>query len=109
MESILSTEKGKCYLCQRIGFTHLHHIIHAGVSKKTQEKMGLVVYLCPECHTGTYGVHGTKGAERDRELKKLAQGRWEMNYIIEKYPYNLHAREAAREAWMRQIGRNYVD
>lgn len=107
MESILTTERGVCYLCQKVGFTHLHHIIHAGVPKRKQEKMGLVVYLCPECHTGTYGVHGTKGAERDHDLKKLAQHTWELKYIRE-YPYHNHAKKAARSEWMNQIGRSYL-
>lgn len=107
MESVLRTEKGTCYLCQCRGVTHLHHIIHAGVSKKKQEKMGLICYLCPNCHTGTYGVHGTKGAERDRDLKQMAQSLWEMKYKKE-YPYQHHADEAAREEWMKQIGRNYL-
>ena len=107
MESILSTEKGTCYICQCTGVTHLHHIIHAGVSKKKQEKMGLICYLCPNCHTGTYGVHGTKGAERDRDLKATAQFMWEARYM-ESYPYEHHAQEAAREEWMKKIGRNYL-
>lgn len=107
MESILTTTKGTCYLCQRTAHTHLHHIIHAGVSKKKQEKMGLFCYLCPECHTGAHGVHGTWGAERDKDLKAVAQKLWEIKYINE-YPYENHAEEAAREEWMKQIGRNYL-
>lgn len=107
MESVLSTKRGVCYLCQKHIFTHLHHIIHASVSKKTQERMGLICFLCYECHEGTYGVHGTKGAERDKDLKRVAQSLWEMKYINE-YPYEHHAKEAAREEWMKQIGRNYL-
>ncbi|MBO4863822.1 MAG: hypothetical protein J5517_05630 [Eubacterium sp.] len=108
MESILTTEKGTCYLCQRRTFTQLHHIIHTGVPKKKQDKMGLVVYLCLDCHTGTNGVHGKNGAERDHDLKALAQARWEINYIRD-YPYQYHAREAAREEWMKQIGESFIN
>lgn len=107
MESVLTTENGVCYLCQKVEPTHLHHIIHAGVSKKTQEKMGLVCYLCWHCHVGTYGVHGTKGGDRDKDLKRLAQFAWEQKYI-EEYPFERHAPEAAREEWMKNIGRNYL-
>ena len=107
MESVLTTYKGICYLCQKPARTHLHHIIHAGVSKKTQEQMGLFCYLCPDCHTGAYGVHGTWGGERDQDLKKMAQQLWEAKFIVE-YPYHHHAEEAAREEWMRNIGRNYL-
>lgn len=108
MESVLTTKKGVCYLCQRTTHTHLHHIIHAGVNKKKQEKMGLICYLCVDCHTGAYGVHGTWGAERDQDLKRKAQYEWEQKYIKE-YPYKNHAKEAAREEWMKMIGRNYLD
>lgn len=107
MESILTTMKGVCYICQRHTPTHLHHIIHAGVSKKTQERMGLICYLCPECHTGAHGVHGTFGSERDMELKKFAQMKWEEKYI-EEYPYENHAKESARGVWMKEIGRSYL-
>lgn len=56
--------------------------------------MGLIVYLCPECHRGTYGVHGTKGAERDKDLKRIAQKMYEEKHT--------------REEWMSEIGRNYL-
>lgn len=106
-KSVLTTEKGICYLCQKHRPTHLHHIIHTGVSKKTQERMGLVCYLCVECHEGADGVHGTWGAEKDQDLKKIAQKKWEEQYIAS-YPYHNHAQEAAREEWMRQIRKNYL-
>ena len=107
MESVLRTEKGVCYLCQMHKPTHLHHIIHASVSKKKQEKMGLICYLCVDCHTGSDGVHGTNGVERDKDLKQMAQSLWELKYMAS-YPYEHHAKEAAREEWMKQIGRNYL-
>jgi hypothetical protein len=69
--------------------------------------MGLICYLCPDCHTGTYGVHGTKGGDRDKELKRVAQKAWEQEYI-KGYPYEHHAEDSAREEWMRNIGRNYL-
>lgn len=110
MKSVLTTEKGVCYLCRQYTYTDLHHIYHSHHSKKfkkLQEKMGLVVYLCRKCHTGSEGVHGSFGAERDLDLKKRAQYAWEEKYISE-YPYENHAKEAAREEWMKTIGRNYL-
>lgn len=95
MESVLTTTKGICYRCQKYCQTELHHIIHAGCSKKKQERMGLIVYLCPECHRGTYGMHGTKGAENDLDMKKMAQMMYEEDH--------------SREEWMQEIGRNYLD
>ena len=107
IKSVLTTYKGVCYICQQHTFTELHHIIHTGVSKKTQEKMGLICYLCHNCHTGSDGVHGTWGAEKDQDLKKIAQKMWEEKYM-ESYPYKNHAQEAAREEWMRQIRKSYL-
>jgi hypothetical protein len=110
MKSVLTTEKGICYLCNKHGLTHLHHIYHSHHSKqfkKLQEKMGLVVYLCYECHEGTYGVHGSKGAEKDLDLKKIAQFAW-MQEFQEEYPYEKHAQEAAYEEWIKKIGKNYL-
>lgn len=110
MESVLTTEKGRCYLCYRYIHTDLHHIYHSHHSrkfKKLQEQMGLVVYLCRECHTGSNGVHGTYGADRDRDLKKVAQFAWERKFV-EEYPFDNHAEEAAREEWISKIGRNYL-
>ena len=108
MESILTTKKGFCYFCTYVGYTHLHHIIHAGVSKKKQEKMGLFVYLCPICHDELHlHIPDEEGRDRDYYLKELAQHYWELKYIKE-YPYKNHAEEAAREEWMNQIGRSYL-
>lgn len=110
MESVLTTERGICYLCQQHKWTHLHHIYHSHHSKpfkRMQEKMGLICYLCYDCHEGTYGVHGTKGSDRDEDLKKTAQFYWEQKYIRE-YPYENHAEQAAREEWMRKIGKSYI-
>lgn len=103
MESVLKTKKGVCYLCFRQGATDLHHIIHAGTSKKVQERMGLVVYLCRDCHSSLHD----RDSERDMDLKRLAQKMWEQKYI-EEYPYEHHAKEAAREEWMKNIRRNYL-
>ena len=57
--------------------------------------MGLIVYLCPECHRGTYGVHGKNGHDIDLDLKKIAQKMYEEKH--------------SREEWMSEIGRNYLD
>lgn len=108
MESVLSTEKGICYWCGACGYTHRHHIIHAGVSKKTQERMGLICYLCPLCHHDLHDhIPDWMGKDRDYEIKIFAQKAWELEYI-RTYPYEHHAQEAAREEWMKQIGRNYL-
>lgn len=94
MESILTTDKSTCYVCQRTTHTEMHHIIHAGCSKKRQERIGLIVYLCPECHRGTNGVHGKNGHMLDLDLKQIAQHTYEETH--------------SREEWMQEIGRNYL-
>lgn len=50
MKSILRTEKGKCYMCGKIGFTHEHHIFPGTANRRLSEEHGLKVYLCPHCH-----------------------------------------------------------
>ena len=109
MESVLTTRKGVCYLCHAYKPTDLHHIIHAGTSKKVQERMGLVVYLCRDCHSALHdnGTDKETGINQDMDLKRLAQRKWEQKYI-EDYPYEHHAKEAAREEWMKNIRRNYL-
>lgn len=107
MESILNTERGICFVCGRIGRTHLHHIFYGQKQHKIADKEGLTVYLCPECHEGTNGVHGKNGAKLNFTLKEIAQEAWEAKYK-ESYPYKNHAEEAAREAFIRMMGKNYL-
>ena len=94
MDSVLDTEKGKCYVCGREGVTHRHHICFGVGMRSLSEHYGLIVYLCPECHTGTHGVHGRDGDAMNRFLKAEAQKRFE----------ELHS----HEEWMMRIGRSYI-
>ena len=107
MESILGTKKGTCFVCGRVCGTHLHHIFYGAKQRRIADKEGLVVYLCPDCHEGTYGVHGKNGSELNYSLKEIAQETWEANYK-KSYPYKNHADEAAREAFIRLFGKNYL-
>jgi hypothetical protein len=94
MESILRTEKGICYACGCNRGYELHHIFFNAL-RPIADREGLTCYLCAECHRGTYGVHGREGNALNRELKHIAQQRWEF----------LHS----HEEWMTMIGRNYID
>lgn len=107
MESILSTTKNICYVCGTAGHTELHHIFFGTGRRKISDREGLVVWLCPECHKGTYGVHGKHGNKINYTLKEIAQEAWEENYK-KSYPYKNHAEEAAREAFIRMMGKNYL-
>ena len=106
MESILNTTKGICFICGKVCATHYHHIFF-GKNRKIADREGLTVYLCYECHEGTNGVHGKNGHALDYTLKEMAQEAWELKYK-ETYPYKNHADDAAREAFIRMIGRNYL-
>lgn len=83
-----------------------HHCIYGRGRRKISDKEGLVVYLCEFHHRGKKGVH-RDGTDLKEELKRIAQQAWEEKYIKE-YPYQNHAEEAAREAWIRMMGRNYL-
>ena len=49
------------------------HEIFFGNERKKSIEDGLVVFLTPEAHRGTYGVHGKHGSEFNLELKRLGQ------------------------------------
>lgn len=109
VKSIVQEDLTRCF-CQDetcSGALEAHHIVYGFSRKKISDKEGLIVMLCHEHHQGTNGVHGKNGAELGNMLKIIAQKTWEQNYI-EKYPYKNHAEDAAREAWIRLFGRNYL-
>ena len=106
MDSIMPTQKGVCYICGREGRTESHHCIHGTANRQIAEREGLKVWLCHECHrTGRHAVHACK--QTDLYLEREAQTVWESNYIKD-YPYENHAEEAAREAWIRLFGKSYI-
>lgn len=94
MGSILDTEKGVCFSCDKRCYTHLHHIYFGHGNRRVSDRMGFVVYLCYECHEGTYGVHGSKGHQLDLSLKRRCQAVFE----------ETHSREEFRNL----IGRSYL-
>lgn len=108
-KSIIQQDTTVCYVQdgECCGQLEEHHCIYGRGRKTISDKEGLVVYLCAFHHRGTKGVHGKEGAELGAELKRKAQQAWEAKYI-EEYPYQNHAEDAAREAWIRMMGRNYL-
>lgn len=108
--SILQEDMTVCF-CRDAscsGSLELHHIVYGRGRRKISDKEGLVVMLCANHHRGTNGVHGKNGEALGYSLKELAQEEWELRFK-EKYPYKNHADEAAREAWIRMMGRNYIN
>ena len=54
MNSILQTDKTKCFRCGRTIKTEEHHIFDGNPGRKNSEKYGLKVYLCHNCHNRDY-------------------------------------------------------
>lgn len=65
--SILGSEKGICYICDRLygdrtyKYTERHHIMYGGGKRKDSEELGLTVYLCRNHHReGPEAVHNNR-------------------------------------------------
>lgn len=56
--------------------THRHEAYFGVKNRQKSIDDGLVVFLTPDKHEGTYGVHGTKGHEFDVMIKKAAELAW---------------------------------
>ena len=93
MTSILDTEPNVCYICRRVGYTEIHHVLY-GALRKIADDNGLTCYLCYECHRGTKGVHGRDGNDLNRYLKAHVQQEYE----------KLHS----HKEWMQLVGRDYT-
>lgn len=91
MRSIMLTEKGKCYVCGKVGFTHEHHIFPGTARRRLSEEHGLKVYLCPHCHEL---IHG------DEELSDILKRQGEEMWLIEN--------EKTIEDFIRVFGKNYI-
>jgi len=89
MESILQEEK-LCLICGSPNVEE-HHCFF-GANRKTSERLGLKVYLCPNHHRGNYSPHMDR--ELDLRIKKLAQKK----YLETK----------TMEAWFEDFGKNYL-
>ena len=87
-----------CYLCKERGdysakrILHKHHIF-MGPLRKTSEREGFYVWLCPDCHTlGPHAVHRDYSA--CRKLQQTAQRRYEIYHT--------------REEFIKLMGRSYL-
>lgn len=93
MISILQGKEKYCYITGETENLEKHHI-YFGSRRKTSDKYGFWVWLTPEMHRGTDGVHGKNGHELDQRLKRICQRRYEENH--------------SRDEFMALIGRNYL-
>lgn len=72
MRSIMMSERGVCYLCQKRTQTEYHHVFNGQPNRKRSEQYGLTVYLCPACHNSSPdSVH--QNQETDDFLKADTQ------------------------------------
>ena len=95
MKSTIDDNKDSCYICKRRAYTELHHIFY-GKNRKKSDEDKIIVWLCPNCHRGTNGVHGKKGHNFDNYLKKIGQKTWQMYY------------NRSTEEFIKRYGRNYL-
>lgn len=92
-DSIIQMEKA-CLICGSKNVEQ-HHVMFGNPRRKLADEDGLWVWLCPEHHRGTKGVHGKEGHDLDISLKKEVQRIYERNHT--------------REEWMQRYRRNYLD
>lgn len=73
-----------CKICGN-PYVELHHVIYRSENKNLENCKLNFVYLCPEHHRGTFGVHGSKGATLNRKLKLEFQNKleilWDKQYL----------------------------
>ena len=74
--------EGKCTLCGKLGYMHVHHIFEGSLRKRS-ERYGMVCLLCPYCHIGDNGVHMNE--KLNRKLKRAGQRKFEEKYSREDF------------------------
>ena len=95
MKSIIKESKS-CFFCGSETGLEKHHCMHGTANRKLADADGLWVYLCPECHRGTYGVHGCKGHDNDMTLKRAAEYAW------------LKVNGKTVADWIKRYGKNWL-
>lgn len=86
-----------CFFCGSERNLEAHHCISGVANRKIADRLGLWVYLCPECHRGRYGVHGYDGADYKRTLQRAAE-----------YAYRTK-HNASKEDWIKLFGKSFLE
>lgn len=94
MDSILDTERGRCFICGKVGYTEDHHIFNQTAYRRKSEEDGLKVFLCYDCHHNR--VHG-RDAETKYYLKRIGQRAW------------MEHNHKGTADFVRRYGKNYLD
>ena len=76
-------------LCER-------HEVFFGPNRQRSIKDGLIVFLTPEMHRGTIGVHGKRGHDFDIYLKQKGQKAWQEYY------------NKTKEDFIKEYGKSYI-
>ena len=61
--------------------TELHHIVFRSQCKPLEHCKLNHIYLCMNCHRGSYGVHDKYGHKLDQKLKLEFQNKLEMLWV----------------------------
>ena len=81
-----------CIVCGS-PYVEVHHIFYGTANRKISDKLGYVMPLCREHHTGGTGIHFNKGF--DNYMKKHAQEHFEAHF-------------GDRNEFIRVFGRSYL-
>ena len=73
VDKVLERTQGLCQLCGSNDRVQIHHILSGNGRRKQQEREETLIPLCWEHHHGTYGVHGAKGQDLNKQLKRMLQ------------------------------------
>lgn len=93
--SILQGKEKYCWITgERNVPLEKHHVLFGTGMRKIADRLGLWVWLTPEFHRGTNGVHGKNGRTLDLLLKQEVQIEFEKRY--------------GHDRWMKEIGRSYL-
>lgn len=93
--SVLQGTEKECYITGRTDNLEKHHCYYGVKGRAISDKYGFWVWLIPEYHRGTSGVHGKNGHELDMELKQACQMAYEET-------------GHTRQEFIQLIGKNYL-
>lgn len=91
-KSVITEDMEHCIICGR-PYPQIHHVFYGTGNRKLSDKLGFVVPLCQEHHTGPNGVHFNK--KLDIALKRKSQKIYE-------------SKVDTRNAFISTFGRSYL-
>lgn len=83
--SILQGTEKRCYITGATKNLEKHHIYYGSHMRSVSDRNGFWVWLIPEYHRGTKGVHGRDGHVLDAYLKHECQKAYEKEHSHEQF------------------------